>query len=191
MLVAALEQVIDASVSVKVDCHLLIHQCPRYKYQRSLWFGVDYYRLGGLESMVIYPMGAFILEADAGRIEDLKKALATLRLTVASSYDEAVAVFGCRTSWMPSLIPIYDVMCLDHDLGDTATSSPLVANTGYEFVRWVRGASPMFHPRVFVHARNPDDAEAMARELRAKRYETIVLPFGEEMLSQVRPRRRS
>ncbi len=120
-------------------------------------------------------MRVFILDDDSGRIEDLKEVLAGADISEAASFDEGVAVFE----------PPYDLVCLDHDLGDRETARPEIENTGDEFVLWMPRASETFRPRVFVHTHSPDRAEAMARELRAKGFNPTVQPFGEEMLEKV------
>lgn len=97
-------------------------------------------------------------------------------MSISSSYDEAVARFN----------PPYDLLCLDHDLGDLETGHPDIENTGYDFVRWLPKASITFRPKVVVHSHSKPDAEAMACELSAKGFEPTVLPFGDELLKELR-----
>ena len=118
----------------------------------------------------------FVLEDSHDRIEEFRKALAGADVSIASSYDEAVALFS----------PPYDLLCLDHDLGFDETLNPEIENTGYEFVRWLPRASQSFRPKVVVHTHCNVGAAAMARELGLKGFRPAVLPFGRSVLTNVR-----
>ena len=121
-------------------------------------------------------MRVFVLEDSHDRIEKFRKALAGADVSIASSYDEAVALFS----------PPYDLLCLDHDLGFDETLNPEIDNTGYEFVRWLPPTSQSFRPKVVVHTHCQAGAAAMARELVEKGLRPAVLPFGEAVLKNVR-----
>ena len=118
----------------------------------------------------------FILEDSSYRIEGFRQAFAGAHVTIASSYDEAVAAFN----------PPYDLLCLDHDLGDLETSNPDIENTGYDFVLWLPRVSAEFEPKVVVHSHSKLDAAAMSRELIVKGFTPSLMPFDEKLLKKLR-----
>ena len=122
------------------------------------------------------PARVFILEDDGERLDDFQATLGRAHVTIASSYDEAIALFK----------PPYDILCLDHDLGSWDTVNADIENNGYEFVLWLPRASDTFRPTVFVHTSNEERGVAMGRELRGKGFTPIVQSFGSTMLEALR-----
>lgn len=80
---------------------------------------------------------------------------------------------------------IYDLIHLDHDLGDFSTvpktpgylEKHTVERTGYDFAKWLaRSESPQQRVPVVIHSMNPGGAQRMYDVLWAER-DTAIVPF--------------
>lgn len=115
----------------------------------------------------------FILEDDPTRVESFKVALRGHEVMHAWSVEEGMALFA----------PPYDVILLDHDLGDAAYASFNRKNTGAEFARYVartHTADPS--TRVVVHSWNPVGALVMLWALQGAGWTVNRTPFSAELL---------
>ena len=122
------------------------------------------------------PVRVFILEDSVNRVSQFRQLLVGCDVTVASSFDEAVARFRSP----------YDLLCLDYDLGGAPAASPYDENTGCGFVLWMPDASVDLCPSALVHSHDPSGALEMGRELSAKGFNVKVQPFGDAALEWVR-----
>lgn len=114
----------------------------------------------------------FILEDDANRIKGFEQAGIGLELTIAMSMDEA------KAKWNPP----YDILLLDHDLGDRQMVDGSDVNTGSEFCRWVRVGDVPQH--VIIHSYNRMGALNMHSMLTCKHDITpIILPYHPNLLT--------
>lgn len=127
--------------------------------------------MGGLTTMRI-----FILEDDRQRNLLFRDVAFGLDATFSESYAEAIQKYN----------PPYDVIFLDHDLGDRTYVHSDDENTGASFARWMPPAPAVNAPLVIVHSYNPDGAENMRRTLEQKGYETHYIPFGKTVLNMIR-----
>ena len=117
----------------------------------------------------------FILEDDAIRIKGFEQAGIGLNLTIATSLSEAKAV------WTPP----YDILLLDHDLGDRQMVDGSDVNTGSEFCRWVPVGDVPRH--VLIHSYNRAGALNMQSMLVCKHeIDATILPFGPQLLGWMR-----
>lgn len=114
----------------------------------------------------------FILEDDPLRIRQFRQAAIGSDCTVATSYDEAVAKFA----------PPYDLICLDHDLGDRIMVSSTDPNTGYHFVEWFLQQRFANQMPIIVHSFNPSGARYMTETLNRRGYLAHQVLFGPKVL---------
>jgi CheY-like chemotaxis protein len=121
-------------------------------------------------------MRIFILEDDRQRNLLFREVAIGLDATFAESYTEAVRKFD----------PPYDVIFLDHDLGDRIHVHSDDQNTGAAFTRWMPPCPIDAAPVVIVHSYNPDGAETMRKTLEGKGYTTHYIPFGKTILNMIR-----
>lgn len=122
-------------------------------------------------------MRIFILEDDSRRIAGFKQALAGADdVTICRDIDQALAEFNGP----------YDVVFLDHDLGDHVYMDTTHRQTGSEFVR--QKGKELKGAIVVIHSWNEPGARAMEDTLK---FECDVVdvhraPFGVGVLSYVR-----
>ena len=113
----------------------------------------------------------FILEDDWYRIRQFEQAGIGLDLTLAISMDKA------KSLWNPP----YDILLLDHDLGDRQMVDGSDVNTGSEFCRWVPVGDVPRH--VLIHSYNRAGALNMQSMLVCKHeIDATILPFGPQLL---------
>jgi DNA-binding NarL/FixJ family response regulator len=70
----------------------------------------------------------------------------------------------------------YDVICLDHDLGDEVMVSSDREDCGMEVVRWMVAKKPAAKV-VVIHSLNYDAARNMASKLKGVGYFVLIKPF--------------
>lgn len=118
-------------------------------------------------------MRIFVLEDDRQRNLLFREAAIGLDATFAVSYGEA------RLKYTPP----YDVLFLDHDLGDRVFVPSSDENTGATFARWLPVCTTTPATTAIVHSYNPDGAETMRDILTKKGYDVHVIPFGKVVLN--------
>lgn len=113
----------------------------------------------------------FVLEDDPIRIESYRNACrARHDLTLT---DHLTGPDGACALYQPP----YDIICLDHDLGGRQMIDSHEEETGAAFVRWMPDAGDD-QPTIVIHSFNPVGAGNMARTLRDKGYERVLIwPF--------------
>ena len=80
---------------------------------------------------------------------------------------------------------LWDVVCLDHDLGGDIYVDPKHLNTGSEVVRWIQENRPEVG-RFIVHSFNGGAAAEMCYDLQRSGYSAIRIPFNvKEMCSAI------
>lgn len=89
----------------------------------------------------------FILDDDRFRLQHFREIFSKHKLTVADSYAKAVQLFN----------PPYDVIFLDHDLGEEENGN------GYDFALLI--SSMGYQGPSVIHSWNPDGAERMRKTL--------------------------
>jgi hypothetical protein len=121
-------------------------------------------------------MRIFVLEDDRQRNLLFREVAIGLDATFAESYSDAVQKFA----------PPYDVIFLDHDLGDRVHVDSNDQNTGAAFTRWMPPCPIDAAPVVIVHSYNPSGAENMRKTLEDKGYTTHYIPFGTTILNMIK-----
>jgi hypothetical protein len=119
----------------------------------------------------------FVLEDDGQRIALFQQAAIGHDLTLVEDVDAAIK------KWEPP----YDVVCLDHDLGQEVFVNSRERNTGAGFCRWlVQHGAPHFVGAVIVHSYNRGGALEMVRTLEDAGWERVVWhPFGPTVLKVI------
>ena len=70
----------------------------------------------------------------------------------------------------------YDIVFLDHDLGEQQYQDSREKNSGSEVVRWIRENKPKVNDFV-VHSLNPCERKNMVFDLRRMEYSAVEIPF--------------
>lgn len=112
-------------------------------------------------------MRIFILEDDHERIELFRKFLFDQDLTIAEDAIDAIAILSNNK---------FDLLMLDHDLGNRQMVSSDDKNTGSEVVRWIV-QSGMKCPTTIIHSYNPDGAESMFNALKKHGVDCHMIKF--------------
>ena len=71
----------------------------------------------------------------------------------------------------------WDLVMLDHDLGNHVFQNSLEVNTGMEVVRYIERIRPAIK-KIVVHSWNPGAAKEMVQRLLKIGYPTTYEPFG-------------
>ena len=72
---------------------------------------------------------------------------------------------------------VWDLVCLDHDLGDEYYVDPTDSNTGSEVVRWLSANELLTpKPKFIVHSFNHIQAPRMVYDLKLTGYEAHYMP---------------
>jgi len=122
----------------------------------------------------------FILEDDRNRINLF------LEAAKAGRHDEVVVcedVKCAKKNWHPH----YDVVCLDHDLGNRQYVDSEDENTGYQFVKFMGKNDPYadHQATVIVHSYNPEGAKRMTDLLFENGWAAVRMPFGSNLLKML------
>ena len=74
----------------------------------------------------------------------------------------------------------YDLLMLDHDLGDRQMVDSLDENTGYEFCKWLVKNYQNKETDIVIQSHNPSGANAMKNYLIEHEFKNVlILAFGE------------
>ena len=74
----------------------------------------------------------------------------------------------------------YDLLMLDHDLGNRQMVDISDENTGYEFCKWLVKSKQNNEADIVIHSHNPCGANAMKNYLIEHGFKNVLeLPFGE------------
>ena len=119
-------------------------------------------------------MKVFILEDDATRIALFQEYGTGKDLTIAKDFGSAKELYQ----------PPYDLMFLDHDLGDMTYVDSEDENTGYQFAKWL-GKAPEDPPHVIIHSFNYYGAKAMCDLLADNGWDPVRYPFGKFVLNHL------
>lgn len=111
-------------------------------------------------------MRIFILEDNDERNVQFRQRYAMHDLTIATNLTEA------RAKWAPP----YDLVSLDHDLGEPFTEG---IETGLQFIHFAAWPIPLPH-RVIVHSYNPEGARLMCLALLDIGCKVSIEPFKVE-----------
>jgi CheY-like chemotaxis protein len=115
-------------------------------------------------------MKVFVLEDDFERIEIIKNNFSKFAdFTFAIDIWEAKEKFDFNIK--------YDLIMLDHDLGNRVYVDPEEENTGSEFCRWIITKKPEL-PQIIIHSHNHGASEIMSGYLTKNGYKAIRIPFG-------------
>lgn len=121
-------------------------------------------------------MKIFILEDDPYRIDLFRRNLVGHDLDISMDVQTAKKLF----------VPPYDIICLDHDLGDQQMVKSEEENTGFQFVRFLTEPAPFrMDTQFFVHSYNPEGARYMHLALSTAGYNSIVQPFGPSLFKLI------
>lgn len=113
---------------------------------------------------IISPLKVFILEDDGWRIALFQETLEGCDLTVINSCEE-----------YEKFTPPYDVILLDHDLGDS-----IFDGDGNKFLSLIKDKLPLQSKSamIVVHSWNPEGAQRMCDTLKASGLNTIRWAFS-------------
>jgi len=74
----------------------------------------------------------------------------------------------------------YDLLMLDHDLGDRQMVDSSDENTGFEFCKWLVNNYQNKETDIVIHSHNPSGANAMKNHLIDHGFKNVlILTFGE------------
>lgn len=119
-------------------------------------------------------MRIFVLEDDTYRLTQFREALIGAEVVLVKTCADALVQYR----------PPYDILCLDHDLGDRVHVNSADEETGAEFVRQLP-VDPSPSPLVIVHSYNPIGAMEMIRLLHSRGYRAQYVPFGPKLLTEL------
>ena len=114
-------------------------------------------------------MKILFLDDNEERIVTARSRFAGHELMIARTAMEAISIFASATEW--------DLVMLDHDLGDSVYVNPRDENCGTFVVNHILREKPKIK-RIIVHSWNAPAARNMVRALRAVNYLTWYEPFG-------------
>lgn len=72
----------------------------------------------------------------------------------------------------------FDVIFLDHDLGDFNLAAIEKENTGYGFAKWITIEGIQKYALYYIHSMNPTGANAMQNILKDNGYNALWLPYS-------------
>ena len=118
------------------------------------------------------------LDDDKGRVDSFKENhldRKDLKIVWAETANEAILEFG-EHHW--------DIVCLDHDLGEFGNCSGMHPGTGMDVVDWMidnmRGDIPK-PELVVVHSWNPVRATEMVERLKEFDFNVVKVPFNRSL----------
>ena len=113
-------------------------------------------------------MKIFILEDNEDRIDYFRKLFCLHDLAVSKTARSAIIRLGATD---------FDMIFLDHDLGDEQMVSIADKNTGSEVVRYILSEEIKKQAIFFLHTQNPVAARTMRHSLKDKQYRVFIKPF--------------
>jgi CheY-like chemotaxis protein len=113
-------------------------------------------------------MRILILEDNPIRIEKFKQLFKNQELFISDNVKEALNI---------CLIQNFQVMFLDHDLGDAIWVDSNEENTGYQFVKKIIENQLQKNALIYIHSSNPIGANKMLNFLLDNRYDGIWHPY--------------
>lgn len=114
-------------------------------------------------------MKILILEDNQERIGKFKELFKNQELFIFDSFNREL----CDTVRKID----FDVMLLDHDLGNRIWVDSREENTGYQFIVWLIGNKLQKKSLIYIHSMNPIGANKMLNYLLDNDYDGIWIPY--------------